>query len=220
MKFCAVRGGRTTRAHAPSLLVVEDDRDARDIYRATLVHAGYEVQTAGSLAEALTAVARRQPNGVVLDWRLPDGNGLELLRWFKGTRAMQTVPVVMLTAYSEMEHMAEATSSGADGYLVKPCSGDALATYMARALHTGTPTMTLQRPPSTPPPAPVPISDLGDGRFQVCCSRCHRCSPVVWGAASLASRRATELGWRTTGNEWACPICLARPRTRPGNVST
>src|SRR4051812_38620631 len=81
------------------VLLVEDNVDALDIYGAALRHAGYEVQEAATIKDATDAALSEPPDVVVLDCRLPDGDGLSLLeRWRKEGTAMRTVPVIVITA--------------------------------------------------------------------------------------------------------------------------
>src|SRR5688572_16487106 len=128
------------------VLVVEDDFDAQQIYAATLRHAGYVVVTAGGIRAAREAVRDKRPDIVTLDCRLPDGNGLDLLAsWRQPRNEMATVPVVVVTAFSEREHFDAATAAGADAFIVKPCPPDALTAFLARIASAAKPTRRLPR---------------------------------------------------------------------------
>jgi DNA-binding response OmpR family regulator len=120
---------------AKTVLVVEDDQDARFIYATTLRHAGYEVVEAPCLAEAAEAVRLAVPDAVLLDCRLPDGDGLGLLRQWSTTE-MARVPVIVLTAHLERQDVEAALVAGADAFVPKPCAGDVLLTHLERALHS------------------------------------------------------------------------------------
>ena len=102
-----------------SVLVVEDDREIRDLLRRYLARAGYAVTTTGSGAEAVRLVSERSVRLVVLDLGLPDIDGLEVLR---AARTDGGVPVVVLTARSSVEDRIRGLESGADDYVTKPFS--------------------------------------------------------------------------------------------------
>jgi CheY-like chemotaxis protein len=82
------------------VIIVEDDPDAREIYLGTLSYAGYDVTTATSVAEAKRAARRHSPHLVVLDSRLPDGRGTDLLKILKRCPEMSGVPILMVTAFA------------------------------------------------------------------------------------------------------------------------
>ena len=63
-----------------SLLVVDDEPDLRTLYELTLLREGYDVETAGSVEEAMLHLKDRTYSAVITDMRLPDGSGLDLLR--------------------------------------------------------------------------------------------------------------------------------------------
>ena len=128
------------------VLLVEDNVDARDIYTKTLGHEGFEVVAAKCVEEALEAAEQRRPDVVVLDCRLPDGDGLELARTWRRSVEMGTVPVVVLTAFSARQDVEAALLAGADAFLVKPCTGDVLAKQIQRVLAGTRPSQTMRKP--------------------------------------------------------------------------
>ena len=101
------------------MLVVEDDRDLRDLVRRYLERAGHAVLTTGSGAEALRLLAGAAVDLVILDLGLPDVDGLDVLR---EARATGGIPVVVLTARSDVEDRIRGLSLGADDYVTKPFS--------------------------------------------------------------------------------------------------
>lgn len=127
------------------MLLVEDDVDAQDIYAKTLAHEGFEVLLAPSIAEATTTARMRTPDVVVLDCRLPDGDGLELARAWRGDPAMRSVPVVVLTAFSSRQDVEAAILAGADAFVVKPCPGHVLAQHIESVLRGTRPSHRLRR---------------------------------------------------------------------------
>jgi DNA-binding response OmpR family regulator len=130
------------------VLVVEDNEDARTITTDTLRHFGYEVVSAGSVAEAAQAISVRVPNVVVLDARLPDGDGLELARTWMSDGRMRGVPIVVLTAFSARQDLEAALLAGVDAFLVKPCAASVLAAQIEKVLSGRRPSqmMRAQRP--------------------------------------------------------------------------
>lgn len=99
------------------ILVVDDERPIRRLCKEELEEDGYEVSAAGTGAEAMEAFRRESPDLVILDIKLPDMDGLELLAFMKEIRP--GVPIVMHTAFDYMYDLARGTS---DAYVVK--SGD------------------------------------------------------------------------------------------------
>jgi DNA-binding response OmpR family regulator len=99
-----------------TVLVVEDDREIRELVRRYLERAGFGVLTTGSGVQALDLLARQAAELVVLDLGLPDLDGLEVLQAANG------VPVVVLTARGEVADRITGLRLGADDYVVKPFS--------------------------------------------------------------------------------------------------
>ncbi len=112
------------------VLVVEDDQEIADVLRRTLRQEGHEVRSAGDGEEALTAAAEFMPDVVILDLGLPKLDGVEVLRRL---RADDDVPVLILTARSDLDDRVEGLDTGADDYLVKPFERQELLARM-RAL--------------------------------------------------------------------------------------
>jgi two-component system alkaline phosphatase synthesis response regulator PhoP len=102
-----------------TVLVVEDDRDIRDVLRRYLERAGYAVLSTGSGAEALGMIDAGGADLVLLDLGLPDIDGLEVLR---AVHDRTQTPVLVLTARSELDDRIKGLSLGADDYVTKPFS--------------------------------------------------------------------------------------------------
>jgi len=101
----------------PTVLVVEDERDIREVLRRYLERAGLSVLTTGSGAEALRLFG--SADLVLLDLGLPDIDGSDLLREIK---LLGTLPVIVLTARSTTEERIQGLELGADDYVTKPFS--------------------------------------------------------------------------------------------------
>src|SRR5262245_23420272 len=102
-----------------SLLFVDDEEAFRSLNARELVRAGYSVDACGTLEEARQFLARRHYHVVLLDIRLPDGNGLDLLTEIR--EASPSTEVVLLTAYGTVQEAIRAMKEGAHDFLSKPC---------------------------------------------------------------------------------------------------
>ena len=110
------------------ILVVDDEPSIVDAVSTALRYEGYEVTEASTGREALEAVAIGNPDLVVLDWMLPDIEGIEVGRRLRA-RGFRTA-VLFLTAKDGVEDKVEALRAGGDDYVTKPFS---LAEIVARA---------------------------------------------------------------------------------------
>jgi DNA-binding response OmpR family regulator len=103
-----------------TVLVVEDDREIRELLRRYLERAGHGVLSTASGAEGLRLVESGGADLVLLDLGLPDVDGLEVLRAARSDE--RRTPVVVLTARSSVDQRIEGLSLGADDYVTKPFS--------------------------------------------------------------------------------------------------
>ncbi len=123
---------RRTSSHTASVLVVDDEADIRELLELSLLRMGLVVQSAGSIEEAKTLLRSRPHDLCLTDMRLPDGDGLELVR-FIGSEYVD-IPVAVITAYGTPENAVAALKAGAFDYLTKPLSLDQLRTLIKSAL--------------------------------------------------------------------------------------
>jgi two-component system, cell cycle response regulator DivK len=107
-----------------SVLVVDDDRDARTMYRMYLVHAGCKVRTARDGVAALEKVKRRAPDVIVMDLAMPRLDGWTASTWLKASPATAHIPIIALSAAPTARE--DARACGCDGFLAKPCLPDLL----------------------------------------------------------------------------------------------
>jgi len=121
-----------TAPAALRLLVVDDEPDLRTLYELALVREGYAVDTADGVAEALARLAAADYAAVVTDMRLPDGSGLDLLRWLDAQARSERA--VVITAYGSAENAVEALKAGAFDYLTKPVDLRQFRSVVAAAL--------------------------------------------------------------------------------------
>lgn len=102
-----------------SVLVVEDEPKIRDLLRSYLEHDGLAVLTTGSGGEAIRLAREAAPDLLVLDLRLPDVPGEEVVR---EVRRFSTIPILILTAKTATEDRIHCLELGADDYVTKPFS--------------------------------------------------------------------------------------------------
>ncbi len=105
-----------------NILVVEDDRDIRELVCQSLAQNDFRTVGCRDVQEAKQSLAELNPDCLVVDWMLPDGSGVELIRWMRRHNQYQQIPVLMLTARAQESDMITGLDSGADDYLTKPMS--------------------------------------------------------------------------------------------------
>ena len=112
----------------PFILIVEDDITFSLMLTTWLKKKGFGVDTAASVAEAKRAVEQKTYNLVLSDLRLPDNDGIELLKWVKNTHPV--LPVIMMTSYAEIQTAVQSIKLGASDYIAKPLNPDELLRKM------------------------------------------------------------------------------------------
>lgn len=105
-----------------TILVVEDEVAIREMIKFALRDAGFEVQEAGDAALGWRLVNDKMPNLILLDWMLPDVNGIEFLRRLRREEITKNIPIIMLTARGEEQDRVRGLDAGADDYITKPFS--------------------------------------------------------------------------------------------------
>ena len=114
----------TMTDEAPLILVVDDDSATRRTLSLILEHSNYRVTTAATGDEALTLAAQEPFDLALIDLRLPDVEGVDLL---KPLRALHPdITMVMATGYASVETAVHAVNNGVDGYVTKPLDIDAV----------------------------------------------------------------------------------------------
>lgn len=108
---------------AARILYVEDERDLSQLVSSQLKELGYEVDQAYSFSQALLLFqVKKGWDLVLLDLYLPDGDGLELLKFFRQTESLKRTPIIILSARSGDMNRIKGLELGADDYLEKPFS--------------------------------------------------------------------------------------------------
>jgi two-component system KDP operon response regulator KdpE len=113
------------------VLVVDDERQLLRAMRVILREGGFEVSTAGSVQEALDALAVRPPDAAILDLILPDGNGVDICR---SIREWSEMPIIVLSAVGDEAEKVRALEAGADDYVTKPFGTEELIARLRAAL--------------------------------------------------------------------------------------
>ena len=132
------------------ILVVDDEPDLCTLYELTLLREGHQVQTAGTLALARKQLADHVFDLVITDMRLPDGDGLGLLRYLAAGQRRERC--IMITAYGSPENAVEALKNGAFDYLTKPVDLRQFRAVVHSALQAP---VVLTQPAPLLPPDPV-----------------------------------------------------------------
>ena len=104
------------------LLVVEDEEDIQELLSFSLRANNFSIQVAGDGRSAWQELMNGEYDLVLLDWKLPDITGIELLQRIRGDKRLKDIRVIMLTARSEESDRIRGLESGADDYVVKPFS--------------------------------------------------------------------------------------------------
>src|SRR4051812_47102199 len=97
----------------PIILVVDDIQKNIQVVGGILNAAGFEVMPATSGEQALARIRTQTPDLILLDFMMPDVNGVEVCRQLKANPATKKIPVIFLTASNEMEHLVQAFAAGA-----------------------------------------------------------------------------------------------------------
>ena len=105
------------------VLILEDERDIREMLAFCMQQAGYQVEQAAT-AERVFGLLKEgfMPDIMLVDWMLPGASGVELTKKLKKDQNYQDVPVIMLTARGEEDDRVQGLEAGADDYVVKPFS--------------------------------------------------------------------------------------------------
>jgi two-component system chemotaxis response regulator CheY len=109
-------------------LLVDDSRSMRSILARLLASLGWDSVQAADGRAALDLLAEGcRPDAALVDWNMPVMNGLELVAAMRSEPHLSALPIVMVTSESELAQISAALTAGADEYLVKPFTADALA---------------------------------------------------------------------------------------------
>ena len=116
------------------ILIVEDEKDIRDLIIYALEAKGYETISTDDGEKALKMVKENKPDLVILDWMLPSVSGLEICRNIRRDKNIKNIPIIMLTAKITEDDKILGLDSGADDYVTKPFSTAELASRVKAIL--------------------------------------------------------------------------------------
>ena len=135
------------------ILIVDDETDIADLVALHLTREGHECECVSNGLEVFPAAMSRQPDLIVLDLMLPGQDGISVFKRLRADSRTRSIPVIMLTARSQMTDRISGLEVGADDYVTKPFSPRELALRVAAVLRrTG-------RVES--------VSEITDGRFRL-----------------------------------------------------
>ena len=156
----------------PKLLIVDDEPIIRHSFQKAFASAEVEVLTAGTVAEGRQRVEADAPDVIVVDLQLPDGSGLDLLRWVTATDPRR--PVILITARGTADAAIEAMTRGAFDYLLKPLDLESFTRLVGRAFEAAR----LMRVPAVLPDEPTADRILGrTPAIQEMCKAIGRVAP-------------------------------------------
>jgi putative nucleotidyltransferase with HDIG domain len=142
----------------PKMLVIDDDPNVRKTLADILRVKGYEVAVAESGAEGIAAAARTPVAVALIDLKLPDMSGIEVMARIKA--ATPLTEAIILTGHAALETAVEATNKGAFSYLLKPYQIDELLQHIRRALERQQAQQEIQRLASFPGMNPFPVLEV------------------------------------------------------------
>lgn len=122
------------------ILVVEDEAPIREMLCFVLEQKGYEAIEAEDYDDALEKICEPYPELILLDWMLPGGSGINLIKHLKRDEMTRQIPVVMLTARGEEEDKVRGLEVGADDYITKPFSPKELMARLKAVMRRVSPT--------------------------------------------------------------------------------
>lgn len=100
------------------VLIIDDEPDIRELLEITLLRMGLDTLTAGNVEEALTQIKEHEPDMCLTDMKLPDGNGIDIVRFLQ--KDYPQIPVAVITAFGSMDTAVEALKAGAYDFVSKP----------------------------------------------------------------------------------------------------
>lgn len=108
----------------PSILIIEDDITFSLMLTTWLGKKGFEVTTSSSVSDAKSRIENNLFDLILSDLRLPDGDGIDLLKWMK--KKDSSIPLIMMTSYADIQTAVQAIKLGASDYISKPLNPDEL----------------------------------------------------------------------------------------------
>lgn len=115
------------------ILLVDDSRTIRNIQKNTLKMLGHtDVTEAADGIEALACIARQRPDLMLVDWNMPNMDGISLIKKVRETD--KKLPIIMVTTEAEKSRVLEALKAGVNNYVVKPFTAETLSEKIAQTM--------------------------------------------------------------------------------------
>jgi two-component system response regulator PilR (NtrC family) len=127
-----MRSDKQNKLHIPTVLIVDDEPDILELLEMALLRMGLEVRRASNVSDALKQLDKSGIDLCLTDMRMPDGDGLEVVRYISAKNL--DIPVAVITAHGNSENAVAALKAGAFDYLSKPVSLDQLRALVKSAL--------------------------------------------------------------------------------------
>ncbi len=119
---------------SPTILLVDDDPELGEVISTILEQDGFQVIQARTIREALAVVRHGLPHLIITDLRLPDGHGMEFIRYIRQMPNGKAVPILVLSALVDTQTVRKVRHAGADEYLTKPFNPGELTAIVKNSL--------------------------------------------------------------------------------------
>jgi DNA-binding response OmpR family regulator len=116
------------------ILVVDDEASVTELFSMMLEMEGYRVRIEHDVKSAKTALDEEPVDLIIADIMMPEASGLELCRYVRGEPYLASIPIVIVSARSQLEEVHEGLEAGADLYILKPVSKSELINAVQQAL--------------------------------------------------------------------------------------
>lgn len=141
---------RFAEVNMARILQADDESTARRIARWVLENDGHQVTDVEGGEQAVQSATADPPDLILLDRRMPDLDGLEVLRTLRGNEATRGIPVIMITSVQEPHDVGDVLQEGVAAYLTKPYEREKLVRAVNRALTRREKTAGVQEPSARP----------------------------------------------------------------------
>jgi two-component system alkaline phosphatase synthesis response regulator PhoP len=111
---------KSSESKSSRILIVDDNQQNCELLDAYLADEGYQIEMVYDGQQTLDAVARQQPDLILLDIMMPRLSGYEVCHRLKSAEATRRIPILMITALAEMSDIEKGIDAGADDFLTKP----------------------------------------------------------------------------------------------------
>ena len=116
------------------VLIVDDEVSVTELFSMMLEMEGYGVQVVHNVKDAIQVLEKDSPDLILLDIMMPIASGLELCRHVRRTPTLASIPIIILSAKSQLEEVQEGLEAGANLYLLKPVSKNELVQAVRKTI--------------------------------------------------------------------------------------